>query len=81
MFVRRAADKVVLLHRAQVNQGHGAEGRDALPGELREGQPAVGAGDAPVQVGPGRQPAQRVRAHRAAQEGGRRHAQGASTLG
>lgn len=46
----RAAHQIVLLHRTQVNPGLCAQSGDALLGELREGQPSVGAGDASVQV-------------------------------
>ena len=50
----RAADQVVLLHRAQEHSGQGAQGRDVLPGEPREGQPAERAGEAPLPPGPHR---------------------------
>lgn len=59
----RAPDQVVLLHRAQIDPGLGAEGHHALPGQLRQGQSTVGAGDAPVQIGQGRGAAERVRSH------------------
>jgi hypothetical protein len=41
MFVIRAVDKVVLLHRAQVHPGQRAQGCDAFPGQLCQGQFAV----------------------------------------
>lgn len=51
--VFRASYKVVLLHSPQVHSGLCPQGCDALPGELRQGQSAVGAGDASLQVGGG----------------------------
>ena len=53
-------------------------GRDALHGELREGQPAERAGVQPLQGRAGPESAERERAHRPAEEGGGRDAGGAA---
>ena len=53
-------------------------GRDALHGELREGQPSERAGVQPLQGRAGPESAERERAHRPAEEGGGRDAGGAA---